>query len=448
MHPAGGRVADGSNTGGSNTGESKLDGNYSGRTSSSRRKETAGRLPTPSFWVAAFAAAATAFGTALPASAGEPELRAAVQKLSQAAGFGEGARAAGAAWKQAVDEAQAKDLPIILAGLDDATPLGANYLRSAAQFVFERDRKAAKPIPKDLLEAFVFSKHDPRARRTAYEWVVELDSTAPDRLLPKLVNDSSVELRRDAVARVLAQAEADLKAEKKEAAHALFKTALAAARDDDQVKQATGQLKTLGETVDLPRHFGFLMDWNLIGPFDNTGKKGFPIAYPPERELDFKSKYPGKGGAECVWKHSTTSDEYGVVDLNALLGKHKGSLCYAEAEFTMDRDTPAEIRLGCVTAWKLWLNGKALFEREEYHRGFVIDQYRVPCTLEEGRNVLLLKVCQNEQTEEWAQRWQFQLRLCDSAGTAILASDRPATPAPKPEAPKPEASKADAEKAK
>lgn len=429
MHPAGGRVAGRSNAG-------KTD---SSRTRISRLADAVGRFPTSSFWIPTLAAAAAAFGTALPASAGEPELRAAVQKLSQAAGFGEGAPAAGAAWKQAVDEAQAKDLPVILSGLDDATPLGANYLRSAAQFVFERDRKAAKPIPKDVLEAFVFSKHDPRARRTAYEWVVELDPTAPDRLLPKLVNDSSVELRRDAVARVLTQAEADLKAEKKEAAHALFKTALAAARDDDQVKQATAQLKKLGETVDLPRHFGFLMDWKLIGPFDNTAKKGFPIVYPPERELDFKAKYPGKGGAECVWKPSTTSDEYGVVELNSLLGKHKGSLCYAETEFTMDRETPAEIRLGCVTAWKLWLNGKPLFEREEYHRGFVIDQYRVPCTLEAGKNVILLKICQNEQTEEWAQRWQFQLRLCDAAGTAILASDRPATPAPKPEAPKADA---------
>jgi hypothetical protein len=33
----------------------------------------------------------------------------------------------------------------------------------------------------------------------------------------------------------------------------------------------------------------------------------------------------------------------------------------------------------------------------------------------------LLKICQNEQTEEWAQNWAFQFRVCDAIGTAVLA---------------------------
>ena len=47
-------------------------------------------------------------------------------------------------------------------------------------------------------------------------------------------------------------------------------------------------------------------------------------------------------------------------------------------------------------------------------------------TLRKGKNVILLKVCQNEQTDAWAQNWQFQLRICDPVGTAILAADRSA----------------------
>jgi hypothetical protein len=35
----------------------------------------------------------------------------------------------------------------------------------------------------------------------------------------------------------------------------------------------------------------------------------------------------------------------------------------------------------------------------------------------------LLKICQNEQTEDWAQRWEFQVRICDSSGTAVLPLD-------------------------
>jgi hypothetical protein len=41
-----------------------------------------------------------------------------------------------------------------------------------------------------------------------------------------------------------------------------------------------------------------------------------------------------------------------------------------------------------------------------------------------GRNVILVKICQNEQTEEWAQVWQFQLRVCDPTGNAILSREK------------------------
>lgn len=369
------------------------------------------------------AAVGMLFGTVQAADLSTP-----LRTLAACPGFGAKTEAEGTAWREVADKAETGDLLVILSAMDGATPLGANYLRSAADFVFERSRAGGKPLPKGEFEAFVFSQHDPRARRTAYEWLTILDPTTPDRLLPKLLNDAGVELRRDAVARVLVEAEAALKADKKEPARELFKVALNSARDDDQVKSATAALRKLGETVDLPKHFGFVLDWKLIGPFDNKDKKGYAAVFPPETGLDFAAKYEGKDKLECVWKEAASKDEYGVVELNELLGKHKGSLCYAATEFVSDREQPVEIRLGCVTAWKLWLNGKQLFEREEYHRGFTIDQYRVPAVLRPGKNTLLLKVCQNEQTEDWAQRWQFQLRVCDATGTAILSTARPDIP--------------------
>ena len=48
-----------------------------------------------------------------------------------------------------------------------------------------------------------------------------------------------------------------------------------------------------------------------------------------------------------------------------------------------------------------------------------IDQYTARGTLRKGRNEVLLKVCQNEQTEDWAQLWKFQARLCDATGAAV-----------------------------
>jgi hypothetical protein len=48
-----------------------------------------------------------------------------------------------------------------------------------------------------------------------------------------------------------------------------------------------------------------------------------------------------------------------------------------------------------------------------------MDQYRSPVLLQAGTNKILLKICQNEQTEDWAQDWEFQIRVCDASGTAV-----------------------------
>jgi len=33
--------------------------------------------------------------------------------------------------------------------------------------------------------------------------------------------------------------------------------------------------------------------------------------------------------------------------------------------------------------------------------------------------VLLVKICQNNQRDAWAQSWQFQARLCDASGAPL-----------------------------
>ena len=34
--------------------------------------------------------------------------------------------------------------------------------------------------------------------------------------------------------------------------------------------------------------------------------------------------------------------------------------------------------------------------------------------------MVMFKICQNEQTQDWAQRYQFQIRVCNSTGSAVL----------------------------
>ena len=92
----------------------------------------------------------------------------------------------------------------------------------------------------------------------------------------------------------------------------------------------------------------------------------------------------------------------------------------ASATFRSAEKQAAELRLGTPNAWKLWVNGELVFEREEYHRSTRMDQFRVPVSLQAGDNTIMLKVCQNEQEQDWAQDYKYQLRVCDSSGVAIL----------------------------
>jgi hypothetical protein len=357
------------------------------------------------------------------------EMAGPLRAIRAVAAEGNGNKEAGLAWRALVKN-RAQALPEILAAFDDANPLAANYLRSAVETIAQRELEKGGKLPAAELEEFVQDiDRDPRGRRLAYELLAGVDPTAPDRLIPGMLHDPGVAFRRDAVARLLEQAPQRLAAGEKEDARTLLVEALSGARDDDQVQAIKKQLEGLGEKVDLPRHFGFLMSWRLVAPFDNRGNKGLAAVYPPEKDLDLTAEYEGKEGKKIKWVEHTTADENGVVDLAKALGPFKGSVAYATTEFQSEARHPVDFRLATPNSWKVWLNGELIFAREEYHRGMNLDQYRMRGTLKPGKNVILIKVCQNEQTEDWAQRWQFQFRVCDAVGTAILSVDRRGKPA-------------------
>jgi hypothetical protein len=316
-----------------------------------------------------------------------------------------------------LSRAPAAELPTILAAMDGADLLAANWLRGVAEAVAQREVDAGGKLPLADLEKFLGqTNHAPRARRLAYELIARVDADAEQRLIPGLIDDPSLELRRDAVAMVLAKAE-KATADKAESAK-LYQTAFRSARDLDQIKAAAAKLKELGEKVDLPEHFGFLMKWKVIGPFENAGGAGFDVAYAPEREVVLDSEYDGKKG-KVKWVELSTTDDYGVLDLNKQVGPHKGAIAYAFAEFQSPKDVECELRLGSVNANKIWLNGELVTTNQVYHSGSAVDQYVARGKLKAGRNTILLKIAQNEQTESWAQDWKFQFRVCDAIGTPI-----------------------------
>jgi hypothetical protein len=348
---------------------------------------------------------------------------------------GRGSAEAARAWK-CLAEAEVRDLPALLAGMDGANPVARNWLRAAVDRVLERAAAAKAPLPAGELEAFLRdTRHDPQARRLAYELVCRVDKAAPGRLLPGLLDDPSADLRRDAVARVLGEADAAFKAGKKADALPLYRRALAAAREKAQIAQAARRLRDLGQPVDLAAVLGMVLDWKVIGPFPNPDGKGADTPYPPEKKLDFTASYPGKGG-QVRWADYASADDYGLVDVNAALarclpadagkpGPFTEAVGYAATEFTSKQAREVEIRLGSFTAFKLWVNGEPVLTRGDAYTGMELDHYVARARLRPGKNTLLLKLWIDTPPPQLPKIWRFQLRVCDAQGTAVLSATRP-----------------------
>jgi hypothetical protein len=305
--------------------------------------------------------------------------------------------------------------------MKEANPLAENWLRAAVSAIADR-ALAAKSTPISGLRGFLLdTANSPAARTVAFDLIMAADATEAEKLTPQLLDDPSPELRRHPVSKLMAEGDRLLAANDKAGAVLTYKKALTSARDEDQIKTLAKNLKGLDSAVDLPRHFGFIMNWHLIAPFTNVERKGFDTPFPPEKEINLGATYAGKN-QQVRWIPFTSQDEYGMVDFNKPFTMLKEVTGYAYAEFDSAEERAAELRLGCKDGWKIWLNGEFIFGRDEYHRGAKLDQYKLPVRLKKGKNTILVKCCQNEQTETWTVEWQFQLRVCDATGTAILAA--------------------------
>lgn len=368
-------------------------------------------------WIVALALAVLPF--VVPASSQGAEAAALVSRIRAVAGEGTGNADAAIAWRELTALGPA-GLPETLAAFRGASPLAANWLRNAVDAILEAETRAGRTLPREMLERFVREAgNDPAARRLAYEWLCRADPSTPARLLPQMTNDPSVEIRRDAVAVMLKKAQATLDRGDKEASKTAYQEALTCARDKDQVDLIAGRLKGLGVPVDLAAHFGYLRTWHVIGPFDNRAGKGHAAVFEPEKKVDLDRSCTGRDGKAIRWAAATSDHPTGMVNFNKLIAEQKEVTAYATVEIESPSEQPVEIRAASKNAIKVFLNGRQVYAKEEYHHGLYMDQHAVRVTLQKGKNRLLVKVSQNEMVESWTKEWEFQLRLCDAVGTGL-----------------------------
>lgn len=368
-------------------------------------------------WTTLVVSAIVAAGE-LPPAQGPGALQHAVRVLARVGPDGKGAREAAAAWP-VVARAQPAELPILLAGMDHANDVARNWIRSALDPVLERARAETRTLPRDALTAFLLDRrHDPQARRLVFDLLTAGNEVARKRFLAGMLDDPSPELRHDAVAAALSQANQLRTTGKKDEARTLFQQAFAAARERKQLDEAAHGLRELGQTVDMAAHLGMIQRWRLIGPFPDPHEKGLDTVFPPEQTMDLSANYEGKKG-KVTWKTYASKDPYGLVDLKTGLADEPASVAYALASVQSPGPLAVDVRVGCYNAFKLWVNGQLILDRRDAFTGMSLDHYQTRAQLKAGRNVILVKVCREDAPSGVPQLCQFQLRITDASGQAI-----------------------------
>ncbi len=163
---------------------------------------------------------------------------------------------------------------------------------------------------------------------------------------------------------------------------------------------------------ELIQRTGFITEdkWLILGPFDNAGGIGYDTAYIPEdiTQINLNAKHNGLNGA-VSWQKCADD----IQDGNIRLGKDLDwCVAYAFATVTSPDEREVQFRFDSDDQGKVWLNGTEVYAHTKSH-SVEIDRYTVPVTLKQGKNSILVKVCEEEEG------WGFYLRITDQNGQAF-----------------------------
>ncbi|MCX8154851.1 MAG: HEAT repeat domain-containing protein [Verrucomicrobiae bacterium] len=165
---------------------------------------------------------------------------------------------------------------------------------------------------------------------------------------------------------------------------------------------ARGLLETLDQAG------GFLLGWQVAGPFTAEGKDGqalFDTVFPPEQN-------PVPAGV--AWQLApvgTLKERPWQVNLAGLFaGDHR--VAYARVWVHSDTAQPARLELGADDGLKVWFNGRVVLAA---NRGGDVQpgEFKAEVALQPGWNQILLKVTQ------WTSGWGFCARLVKPDGTPL-----------------------------
>ena len=142
----------------------------------------------------------------------------------------------------------------------------------------------------------------------------------------------------------------------------------------------------------------YIPEWMILGPFINKRdsdilRYGIDSVYPPERNIDLASSYPGLNGIEIKWRRFETP-ENGYFSLWDKMEPYEFVVSYAFSYVYSSEDKVVPFFIGSDDGSKVFLNGDELYRFLDV-RVAAPDQDTINLPLKKGWNKLLLKIENN-----------------------------------------------------
>ncbi|MEM7230756.1 MAG: tetratricopeptide repeat protein [Planctomycetota bacterium] len=242
-----------------------------------------------------------------------------------------------------------------------------------------RTTKRAKPSTSTLVDPYLSSTRAPSKKLTP--WTAKL-------------NRAVSELKSGRRSRAEATLKSLLELDAKNPIARRYLADLQIARGQWEAAEAT-----LGRKSRLrgkqPRDPVPLMNWQILGPFENQGRrKSITEAYEPEAQLaesrgkmDLMASYKGDGRV-CRWKKVKGP----IVNYRRELSlDDDDAVAYGYCEFLSKRAGWVRIGIGSADGAKVWVNGDALVSKPG-RRDIQEDDDKVWAWLPKGKNYITIKV--------------------------------------------------------
>ena len=173
-------------------------------------------------------------------------------------------------------------------------------------------------------------------------------------------------------------------------------------------------MQNLKKSREYFARIGSVMDWQIVGDFENISASGFDKNYAPIKHPESGYIFKNKIGADVQWFNLTNQVPGRWIDFTNNFYCNN-TLIFAQTFCQSPADQTVNFRVGTSGSLKVWVNDQLIFSEDD-ERNNGIDTYVFPAKLNKGDNRILLQVGCSEITQ-----CNFMFRVTDNKD--ILKND-------------------------